>query len=311
MTYMTREDVPYHCALADAFTVGDAYFCSVMGPTNPNRDYLFTGCIGNLPNLGAGGTDGQGSGPVTANGLGKNDAYYVWKTYPERLLEKGISFKFYQDLPVGPPFAPSFGWSPNNKFFGNYGDNALLYFNKYFTADASSTLFKNVCTGTQSETIMPPAAAKAKDWGAWADHLFDQFRKDVKDGTLPQVSWIVAPEGYTEHSDAPMNYGAWYISQIFDILVSNPEVFSQTVFIINYDEADGSFDHLVPPAPPETPANGDSTVKPFDDEIVTTSNPHGAIGLAQRVPFLVISPWSKGGYVNSQVFDHSSVVQFL
>src|SRR5262249_43276387 len=139
MTYMTREDVPYHCALADAFTVGDAYFCSVMGPTNPNRDYLFTGCIGNVPGL-PNGTDGQGSGPVTANGLGKNDAYYVWKTYPERLLEKGISFKFYQDLPVGPPFAPNFGWSPNNKFFGNYGDNTLLYFNQYFTADASSTL---------------------------------------------------------------------------------------------------------------------------------------------------------------------------
>jgi phospholipase C len=37
MNYMTREDIPYHCALADAFTVGDAYYCSVLGPTNPNR----------------------------------------------------------------------------------------------------------------------------------------------------------------------------------------------------------------------------------------------------------------------------------
>jgi len=34
---MTREDIPYHFALADAFTVGDAYYCSIMGPTNPNR----------------------------------------------------------------------------------------------------------------------------------------------------------------------------------------------------------------------------------------------------------------------------------
>src|SRR5262249_48022824 len=161
MNYMTRDDVPYHCALADAFTVGDAYFCSVMGPTNPNRDYMFTGCIGNLSNLGAGGTDGQGAGPVTANGLSKNNAYYVWKTYPERLLESGISVKFYQDLPVGSPFEPNFGWSPDNKFLGNYGDNTLLYFNQYFKAPVNSPLFKSVCTGTQIESIMPPATANA------------------------------------------------------------------------------------------------------------------------------------------------------
>jgi phospholipase C len=211
---------------------------------------------------------------------------------------------------VGSPFEPNFGWSPNNKFFGNYGDNTLLYFNAYHTAPVNSPLFKSVCTGTQLESIMPAASSKANDWKAWAEHLFDEFRKDVKDDKLPQVSWIVAPEGYTEHSDAPMDYGAWYISQIFDILVSNPDVFSKTVFIINYDEADGSFDHIVPPSPPESAANGASTVS-IANEIVTTSTPNGAIGLAQRVPFIVISPWSKGGYVNSEVLDHSSVIRFL
>ena len=310
VTYMTREDVPYHCALADAFTVGDAYFCSVMGPTNPNRDYMWTGCIGNLSNLGPGGTDGHGDGPITHNGLSKNGALYVWKTYPERLQAAGVSWKIYQDLPSVGFSDGNFGWSQFNKFFGNYGDNTLLYFNQYFNAPVNSPLFKNACTGTQIERVIPAASAPAKDWKAWAEHLFDEFRDDVKNDKLPQVSWIVAPEGYTEHSDAPMDYGAWYISQIFDILVSNPEVFSKTVFIINYDEADGSFDHLVPPSPPHTAANGASTVS-IENEIVTNDNPPGPIGLAQRVPFIVISPWSKGGYVNSQVFDHSSVIQFL
>jgi phospholipase C len=132
----------------------------------------------------------------------------------------------------------------------------------------------------------------------------------VKGGKLPQVSWIVAPAGYTEHSDWPINYGAWYISQILDILVSSPGVFSKTVLIINYDEADGSFDHIVPPSPPPTPATGASTVT-IQNEIVTTSTPNGPIGLGTRVPFLAISPWSKGGYVNSQVFDHTSTIQFI
>jgi phospholipase C len=309
MSYMTRDDIPYHCALADAFTVGDGYFCSVMGPTNPNRDHLFTGCIGNVNYLGVGGTDGSGAGPVTYNGLSVNNKFFVWETLPEVLQAAGVSWKIYQDL-AGATFAPDFGDGTGNSFAGNFGDNTLLYFNQYATAAQNSPLFQNAATGTDILNIIPGAGAPRSDWLAWAQHQFDQFRSDVQNGTLPQVSWIVAPAGYTEHSDWPIDYGAWYISQVLDILVSNPDVFSKTILLVNYDEADGSFDHIVPPSVPATPANGASTVS-IENEMVTTSDPHGPIGLAQRVPFVAISPWSKGGYVNSQVFDHTSVIQFI
>lgn len=171
-------------------------------------------------------------------------------------------------------------------------------------------MFEEACTGTEIINIIPSAGSPESVWLAWAEHLFDEFRSDVQSGKLPQVSWFVGPAGYTEHADWPVDYGAWYISQIFDILVSNPEVFSKTVFIIDFDEADGSFDHLLPPTAPYTPAYGASTVS-IENEIVTTSTPNGPIGLGTRVPFLVISPWTKGGYVNSQVFDQTSVIQFI
>jgi len=309
MSYMTREDIPYHYALADAFTVGDAYHCSVMGPTNPNRTYLWTGCIGNLDTLGAGGTDGHGAGPMTSNGLSPNKAYWVFPTFPEVLQAAGVSWKIYQDL-AGATFAPDFGDGTSNAFAGNFGDNSVLYFNQYSTATPGNPLFDNGCTGTAIIKTIPASGAPAQEWKAWQEHLFDQFRTDVQNGTLPQVSWIAGPAGYTEHSDWPVDYGAWYISQILDILVSNPAVFSKTVFIINYDEADGSFDHVTPPFPPQSPAYGASTVD-FHNEIVTTSTPNGPIGLGTRVPFIVVSPWTKGGYVNSQVFDHTSVIQFI
>ena len=309
MSYMTREDIPYHYALADAFTVGDAYYCSIMGPTNPNRMYLWTGCVGNVNYLGAGGTDGNGGGPVTYNGLSVNNAYFVFKTLPEVLDAAGVSWKIYQDL-AGATFAPDFGDGTGNSFAGNFTDNPLLYFNQYLKASPGTPLFDDACTGTEIINIVPAAGAPAQDWKAWAEHLFDEFRSEVNSGKLPQVSWVVAPAGYTEHSDFPINYGAWYISHIFDILVSNPEVFSKTVLLVNYDEADGSFDHIVPPTPPQTAADGASTVS-TENEIVTTSVPNGPIGLGTRVPFIAISPWSKGGYVNSQVFDHTSVVQFI
>jgi phospholipase C len=309
MSYMTRDDIPYHYALADAFTVGDAYYCSIMGPTNPNRCYLWTGSIGNVNYLGSAGTDGLGAGPITYNGLSINNAYLAWETFPEVLQAAGVSWKIYQDL-AGATFSPDFGDGTGNSFAGNFTDNSMLYFKQYATSSPGTPLFDNAATGTQIINIMPSGGAPAPAWLAWAEHLFDQFRSDVQGGKLPQVSWIVAPAGYTEHSDWPINYGAWYISQIFDILVSNPEVFSKTVLIVNYDEADGSFDHIVPPTPPQTPAYGASTVS-IENEIVTTSTPNGPIGLGTRVPFVAISPWSKGGYVDSQVFDHTSVVQFI
>ena len=178
------------------------------------------------------------------------------------------------------------------------------------TAPTNSPLFQNGCTGTEITNLTPSGGASPQAWLAWAEHLFDQFRSDVQSGKLPQVSWIVAPAGYTEHADWPVDYGAWYISQVFNILVSNPEMFSKTVFIVNYDEGDGSFDHILPPTPPPSPAYGASTVS-IENEIVTTSTPNGPIGLGTRVPFLAISPWSKGGYVNSQVFDHTSTIRFI
>ena len=316
MSYMTRNDVPYHCALADAFTVADAYFCSVMGPTNPNRMYMWAGCIGNLSNLGPGGADGHGAGPMTYNGLSINNAFWTFPTFPEVLQAAGVTWKIYQDL-AGGPGAPFFGDGEGfgNSFTGNFADGTLLYFNQYATASPGTPLFDNAATGTDILDIIPQSSAPEDVWLSWAEHQFDEFRNDVQSGNLPQVSWIEAPAGYTEHPDWPVNYGAWYISQVFNILVSNPDVFSKTVLIVHYDEGDGSFDHITSPTPPPGAGFGASTVS-IENEIVTgdgepPNTPSGPIGLSTRVPFLAISPWTKGGFVNSQVFDHSSLIQFI
>ena len=129
MSYMNRADLPYHYALADAFTVGDAYFSAIMGPTNPNRTYMWSGCVGNLSNLGPGGTDGLGAGPMTGNGLSPNGAYWTFPTFPEVLTAAGISWKIYQDL-AGATFAPDFGDGTGNNYAGNFTDNSVLYFNQ-------------------------------------------------------------------------------------------------------------------------------------------------------------------------------------
>ena len=288
MSHHTREDIPFHYALADAFTVCDAYHCSLLGPTDPNRYHLWTGWVGN---------DGHQGGPVVTNA----EAGYGWTTFPERLLKAGISCKVYQDIGQGLDAAGQWG-ATEDPYVGNYGDNALLYFNQYRQAQPGSSLHDAALTGTR-------IAAQGRD----PKRLLDRFREDVSQGRLPAVSWIVAPEAFSEHPNHPTGYGAWYSSQLIDILAEHPEVFGSTVLFINYDEEGGFFDHMVPPTPPFD-GRGASTIDAADEIYPGGGDPRcvsGPYGLGMRVPMLVISPWSKGGWVNSQVFDHTSLIRFI
>jgi phospholipase C len=73
--------------------------------------------------------------------------------------------------------------------------------------------------------------------------VLHQFRTDVENGELPAVSWLVAPERFSDHPGSAW-YGAWYLSQVLEILTRRPEVWQKTVFILTYDENDGYFDHV-------------------------------------------------------------------
>ena len=133
----------------------------------------------------------------------------------------------------------------------------------------------------------------------------------MRNGTLPQVSWIVSPEAYSEHPAWPPAYGAQYTAQVLEALTSNPDVWSKTVLFINYDENDGFFDHVVPPTPPLSHHHGHSTVDARDELYHDPKLGVMPLGLGVRVPMTIVSPWTRGGWVCSQVFDHTSVLRFL
>lgn len=284
MAHLVRSDIPFHYALADAFTICDAYHCSLFGPTDPNRYYMWSGCVGN---------NGEGGGPVVDNA----EAGYGWTTYPETLEEAGISWKIYQDIGKGLDKATGWSGDEGDPYIGNYGDNSLLYFTKYQNAKPGTPLHTKALTGTQAKR---------------PEQLFHELRADIAGGKLPQVSWIISPEAYSEHPNWPANYGAWYVSQVLDALTAHPEVWSRTALFVMFDENDGFFDHMVPATPAQSRAQGLSTID-LTGEIFTGSDKYaaGPYGLGVRVPMVVVSPWSKGGWVNSEVFDHTSMIRFL
>jgi phospholipase C len=155
--------------------------------------------------------------------------------------------------------------------------------------------------------------------------VLHQFRQDVKNGQLPTVSWLSAPENFSDHPSSAW-YGAWYVSEVLDILTQNPEVWKKTIFILTYDENDGYFDHVPPFTAPHSHKPGTGAVSKVIDtradfvtleqELARNDFPEkfdkeNSIGLGFRVPMVIASPWSKGGWVNSEVFDHTSTLQFL
>jgi phospholipase C len=247
MGYFGQADIPFHWALAQAFTLCDNYHCSVLGPTNPNRLYMWSGMID--PN-------GTGGGPVTDDSPAFNNAYLSWTTYPERLEAAGVSWQVYQEE-------------------DNYDDNALAWFKQFSNAPTSSALWQR---------------GMRKRPAGW-------FEADARAGRLPQVSWLVAPTAQTEHPDYFPAAGAEYIAGKLDAIAANEDLWRKTLFILTYDENDGMFDHVPPPVPPAGTANE------FVDAL--------PIGLGFRVPAIVVSPWSVGGYVCSDVLDHTSLIRLI
>ena len=201
MSYLDRNDIPFHYALAENFTICDGYHCSLLGPTWPNRLYLMSAWIDPA---------GVQGGPIISN---QHSTPYGWKSYPEALTEAGVSWKVYQEV-------------------DNYGCNVLEYFDSFQTAPVSSPLYQNGLRSYQD----------------------GQFEWDALHDRLPTVSWLIPTSYQSEHPDYTPAAGADFVASKINAIAANPDVWNSTVFILNYDENDGLFDHVAPPtAPPGTP----------------------------------------------------------
>jgi phospholipase C len=215
---------------------------------------------------------GVAGGPVitTASDRLAMTGTLSWKTMPEALLEAGVSWKVYND--------PT----------GLLGLGVLSYFENY-TDPFSLTGLELISRG-----LTPTYSG--------------DFESDVANNTLPSVSWILPPLAECEHPAAPPAWGEYLVSQILSTLVSNPDVWASTVFIVIYDENGGFFDH-VPPAVPATGTAGEYlTVSPLPSAAEGVAGP---IGLGFRTPCLVVSPFSAGGYLYSGTLDHTSTLRLI
>ncbi|MGX7681737.1 alkaline phosphatase family protein [Jatrophihabitans sp. DSM 45814] len=277
MGYMEQQDIPFHWALAEKFTLCDNYHCSVMGPTYPNRAVWMSGT--NDPT----GTQG---GPILET---VKPNVLQWKSAAEVLYNAGYTVKTYTS-------SGSYNYFSWWKSFATTGQVDTALYNRVMQ---NGTLF-----GDGKGGIGDPASPTA------ASTAYLGFEEDCANGTLADVTWLF-PDGPYASDEHPPNTpaaGAYFLASKLEALAANEDLWNSTVFIINYDENDGFFDHVPPPVPDRTK---------YPDEYVTVPSPRGTpggglpSGSGFRVPCFIISPWTVGGHIYSQVADHTSPLQLI
>ncbi len=180
--------------------------------------------------------------------------------------------------------AKGISWKSYSAAGGGILDNPLTYFKSYYT---------NPALKAQGLSPIYP----------------DDFMADLADNKLPQVSWIQTPILATEHPGySGPESGEVATRAIVEALLSHPKTWKKTALFITWDENGGFFDHVAPPAAPHGTAGEYLTVPTLPP---AAAGIRGPIGLGVRVPMLVVSPFSRGGLVCSDVFDHTSTLRFL
>jgi phospholipase C len=135
------------------------------------------------------------------------------------------------------------------------------------------------------------------------------FRRDVHRGALPAVSWLLPALIKSEHPGfSSAKVGESVAREVLATLTANPKLWAKTALLITWDENGGFFDHVAPPAPPPGTFGEYVTVPTLP---AAAQGIRGPIGLGFRVPLLVVSPFSRGGYVCSDLFDHTSMLRLL
>jgi phospholipase C len=270
MGYMTREDVPFHWALAEAFTLMDNYHCAVLGPTDPNRLVWQSGNID---------PQGLGGGPVLET---QKPPPLTFESGAETLFNARIPFKCY---------APgTFVW------FANLQSKSGIPIELFNSVNAAGTLWGDGTPGGVGDPADPTPATNPNL----------AFEEDCANGVLADVSWLG-----TNSSEHPPNLpagGAQFLAQTLDALAANEDLWNTTLFVVQYDENDGFFDHVLPPTPDRAR---------FPEEFVTKASAAGTpggglpVGAGFRVPCWIISPWSTGGKIFSEVSNHTSCLQLI
>ncbi|MDG6999813.1 MAG: alkaline phosphatase family protein [Nitrososphaerota archaeon] len=252
MGYYDQSDIPNYWEYAHAFTLCDRFFSSEMTGSSPNHVFTVAAQSGELNNVG------------TLRALKRvmdDDDGFSFISIVHRFSGKGITWKYYVETQPSPP------------------DAARI------NAHTSNLAYPNPHTFTLWNPM--PGFKEIRSNHKMMGHLVEQteFYRDLREGTLPQVSWLIPDFQDSEHPPEPLQQGMWYVTRLINDVMQSP-YWKNTVIFLCWDDYGGFYDHVPPP------------------EV-------DAYGYGPRVPMIVISPYAKHDYVSHYTYDFTSVLKFV
>lgn len=282
MAYFTRDDLPYYYALVDGFVIGDAY--------QQVRLATLLHAAGNCASPHPRASPAASQATLT-------------QTNPNRLhLFSGSNGLSAGQVPIldNTEPTPGFNWTTVAEVLeaaniswrvlqqtDNFDDNGFAWFQTFQNAAPGSPWYE------KGMTTVPDLVA-----------AFDAMLADP--ATMPQVTYIVGPANLSEHASYHPSAGEDLSARLIKTLAAHPDTYANTAFLLMYDEQGGWFDSQPPYTPPTGPTDGASTVDVSGDVFLGLP-----IGPGFRVPFIAVSPWSRGPITVSQAFEHTSILRFI
>jgi len=252
MGYYDQTDIPNYWKYAKAYTLCDRYFSSEMSGSSPNHVYTVAAQSGILNNVG---------NLKSLKKVMDDDDGFDFVSIVKRFTGKGISWNYYVETQPLPPDAASVNAHLSNLAYPNP---------KTFTLWNPMPGFKTI---RNNPNLM--------------DHLVSEkkFHRDLKQGTLPDVSWLVPDFQDSEHPPEPLEQGMWYVTRLINA-VMHSSYWKDSVIFLCWDDYGGFYDHVSPP------------------EV-------DAYGYGPRVPMIIISPYVKKHYISHYTYDLTSVLKFI
>jgi acid phosphatase len=294
--------LPNYWAVAQSYVLGDNFFSALHGPSFPNHLYTIGAQSGGYIDGGFNGT-GLDGGFGYGWGARDNPGVIADSSAPPQVDAGQLpGYSGYQPSSV-PPGTGAGGCDSQNDartltVVDPEGDTTEIYPCYDFP-----TLGDSLTNAGRTWKMYGLAEAKGIDYRYWTifaaiRHIREspdfsklvvdvntQLMADITAGTLPDMAWITPPQAVSEHPNAGVCEGENWTMGILNALGASP-LWNSTAVFITWDDFGGFYDHVAPPQ-------------------------SDLYGFGPRVPFLVVSPYAKQGYIDHNLGEFASVLKFV
>ena len=257
MGYHDQREIPNYWSYAKHFVLQDRMFEPVASSSVPSHLFLVSGWSAECAK--AGDASSCRNKTELAASTASQQPDYAWADLTSLLHHAGIEWRYYVSEGTAPVCA----------------DPSQLTCSPLASADATPTAWNPL-----------PFFDTVRNNGQLANiQTVNHYLEAARDGTLPEVAWIVPNRKFSEGPHASVTAGMKYVTGLVNAAMLGPD-WDHTAIFVTWDDWGGFYDHV---APPRIDKNG--------------------FGL--RVPGLVISPWAKPGYIDHQTLSFDAYTKFI